>query len=362
MNLRGLLVLAALASASAINSKTAVLVELDSKPMGNALLSTIHLQLETGAPVDEIVSLLDSIKEDLQAQQKAADDLNTKRETYCATYSSIYKLNIESAKSDISYNEGILEVSRPALASTLVSISENEAKLASLEAERARAAQQRQDEHETWQNYDYEFEDSIAAVYEAIEIVSELKYSDSTELVQIRMSEIQTRISKSMNKFQNNLYGPSVAALAQLATSADQSTVDRIVELLEALAEDLISAQGQDGVSEEEKQAAWEQYDSDLSADIESTKETLSQLRDKKASLETTIATAEENLAAAQSKKASNEQLLDELNAQCDNWRNVYRKESAERSEEVQSVDEVIVIVREELVGMESYLDERVNA
>lgn len=331
MNLRGLLVLAALASASAINSKTAVLVELDSKPMGNALLSTIHLQLETGAPVDEIVDLLASIKADLLQQQSAADDLHATRQAYCSLYSGIYNANINTAKADISYNEGILEVSRPALDSTKVSISENEAKLASLEAERVRAAEQRQQEYETWLNYDAEFEDSVAAVYEAIEIVSELKYSVGTELVQIRMSEIQTRISKSMNKFQNNLYGPSVAALAQLATSADQSTVDRIVELLEALAEDLINAKGQDTESENAKQAAWEKYDSDLSADIESTKNTLALLRDRKASLESTIATAEENLAAAKSKKATNEQLLDELNAQCENWRNVYYKESAER-------------------------------
>jgi septal ring factor EnvC (AmiA/AmiB activator) len=331
MNLRGLLVLAALASASAMKSKAAVLVELDTKPMGNALLSTIHLQLETGAPVDEIVGLLSAIKGDLLAQQTAADELHKSREEYCAFYSGTYSANIESAKTQIAYNEGVLEVSRPALDNTNVLISDNETRLASLEAERVRAAKQREEEKNTWAFYDEEYKDSIAAVYEALDIVTDLKYKGGSELIQIRMSEVQRRISKSMNKFQNNLYGPSVAALAQLATSADQKTVDRIRELLSALAKDLTAAQGQDTDSENQKQAIWEGYDSDLHVNIEGTKNTLADLRNRKASLEATIAKAEEDLAAAKAKKASNEELLAQLNAQCENWRSVYHRETAER-------------------------------
>ncbi len=44
------LVLTALPSAFAINSKTAFLLEVERKPMGNALF---HLQLETAAPIFE---------------------------------------------------------------------------------------------------------------------------------------------------------------------------------------------------------------------------------------------------------------------------------------------------------------------
>ena len=332
MNLRGLLVLGALASAYAFVPGTQVLVELDNKPMGNALLSTVHLQLETGAPVDEIVSLLDSIKTDLLQQQDDADLLNQNRKVYCSVYDSLYSINIEEAKQAITLNEDILARDRPALASTKDLISKTEAELQAYNDEKVRAAEQREEEHEAWVNHDAEYEDSIAATYEAIDLVRELKYNvGSTELVQIRFSEIQTRISKSMNKYHNNLYGPSVTALAELATSADQGTVAKIIELLEALADDLTVASHQDADSEDQAQANWEQYDSDLADTISNTEAYLVSLNDQKASLELSISTAEEDLASAQDKKAANEKLLADLTAQCENWTNTYLRETSER-------------------------------
>jgi len=165
-----------------------------------------------------------------------------------------------------------------------------------------------------------------------------------------------------MSKYQNNLYGPSVAALAQIATSADQSTVARIIELLEALADDLTVASQEDTDSENQKQADWEQYDSDLDAAIADTERLLESLYSKKASLELSISTAEENLANAQKSKAENEALLDELTNQCAAWKIAYIRTTQERSEELESVDQVTELVTEELVGMEGYLNERVNA
>jgi len=88
----------------------------------------------------------------------------------------------------------------------------------------------------------------------------------------------------------------------------------------------------------------------------------LESLYSKKASLELSISTAEENLANAQKSNAENEALLDELTNQCAAWKNAYIRTTQERSEELESVDQVIELVTEELVGMEGYLNERVNA
>jgi len=300
---------------------------------------------------------------DGDSRQTPADAQEAIREEYCSVYTDIYEDNIRIAKDQIAYNEGILAVDRPALESTLVSIEQNEEKLAGLKAEKERAKNQRDEEHETWATYDAEYEDSISAVYEAIEIVKDLQYSTKgSELIQIRLTDIQARIAKSMSKYQNNLYGPSVAALAQIATSADQSTVARIIELLEALADDLTVASQEDTDSENQKQADWEQYDSDLDAAIADTERLLESLYSKKASLELSISTAEENLANAQKSKAENEALLDELTNQCAAWKIAYIRTTQERSEELESVDQVTELVTEELVGMEGYLNERVNA
>lgn len=332
MSLKGLLLLGTVAFAVALPRGAEVLVELDQKPMGNALLSTVHLQLEADTPVEEILELLESIALDLQQQQEQADIKHNNDVDYCREMTEFYQANIDDAKNSINYNTDALQRDRPALVDVNTEISNTEGQLAAHKDSREKAKERREQDHELFLEYNEEFEDSVSACDEAIEIVRDLKYEQkSTNIIAIQLENIQTRITKSMSQHQRSLYGPSIAALVQVAVKADQNTVDRIIELLTDLRDDLALAQEEDKKAEDSAQAAWEQYDIDIAETIQKTQDALDRLNQEKSRLQDSIKLAEELLAQAEEKKANNEVLLDNQNKQCNDWEEIYKRETKER-------------------------------
>lgn len=332
MSLKGLLLLGTVAFAVALPRGAEVLVELDQKPMGNALLSTVHLQLEADTPVEEILELLESIALDLQQQQEQADIKHNNDVDYCREMTEFYQANIDDAKNSINYNTDALQRDRPALVDVNTEISNTEGQLAAHKDSREKAKERREQDHELFLEYNEEFEDSVSACDEAIEIVRDLKYEQkSTNIIAIQLENIQTRITKSMSQHQRSLYGPSIAALVQVAVKADQNTVDRIIELLTDLRDDLALAQDEDKKAEDSAQAAWEQYDIDIAETIQKTQDALDRLNQEKSRLQDSIKLAEELLAQAEEKKANNEVLLDNQNKQCNDWEEIYKRETKER-------------------------------
>lgn len=330
MSLKGLLLLGAVAFAAALPRGAEVLVELDKTPMGSALLSTVHLQLETETPVDDILSLLQEIADDLAAQQTSADNTYRDAMTLCKEMTEFYEGQIEEAKNEIQTQQANLDRDRPELERVKDLITKNEGILRDQEAEKESAANKRKEDNELFKQRDAEFTDSVEACEEAIEIVRELKY-ENKDTIALQLGSIKTRISKSMNDLQSSLYGPSIKALVQVAAKADPVTVDSIISLIDALRADLEKAQIEDQDAEKRAQEAWEKFDSDLAKAIEGTKQTLDGLRKDKTDLENAIKDAEEALANAKTKKANNEGLLKTLTESCNEKTRVYEKETEER-------------------------------
>jgi chromosome segregation ATPase len=334
MSLKGLLLLGVVAFATAIPRGAEVLVELDQTPMGSALLSTIHLQLETETPVDDIVSLLQEIADDLSKQQDDDDRIYKDAMTHCEEMKKFYNGQIDEAKNEINTQEANLARDRPELERVKGEITTNEQTLKNQESDRKAAAQKREDDNKLFKERDAEFEDSVKACNEAVEILNDLKYEkkyEAKDLVALQLSNIKTRISKSMNDMQSGLYGPSIKALVQVAANGDEVTVETIISLIKTLRDDLDNARTQDTAAETKAQATWENYDSDIAEAIEGTKDTLKRLNKDKSDLETAIRDAEDALRNAETKKSNNEGLLKTLIDSCDAKTSKYNNDLSER-------------------------------
>ena len=334
MSLKGLLLLGAVAFAAALPRGAEVLVELDQTPMGSALLSTVHLQLETETPVDDIVSILQEIADDLESQQKRDDGNYSEAMTHCKEMTAFYNGQIEDAKNEIKTQTANLDRDVPELKRVNGQITQKEDELKKHENDKKSAAQKRKEDNELFNERDAEYEDSVKACEEAVGILREMKYeqkSESKEVAVLQLRSIENRISKSMNEFQSSLYGPSIKALVQVAAGGDEVTVDYIIALIQELGDDLAKARGEDQVSENDAQKAWEEYDSDLAKAIEGTKSTLEGLREDKSDLEKAIEDAENALRNANDKKKSNEDLLKSLTESCGEKTRVYEKDRTDR-------------------------------
>lgn len=306
-----------------------ILAQLSTKPMGNALLGIVQLQLKTGAPIEEIVELLGSIQEDLEDQQDTADTERAEHQQTCETNINLYENTIADTKNNIDNLETLITESKAELDSTESQIATTEEEIESLETEYANAKAQREAEHEEWAGYDAEYSDSIDAIDEAIDLIATLKTGDAA-LIQTKLIALQVRISKSV-KGSRALYAPLVASLAEVASKADQGTVHKILDLLAELRSELSASQSEDTEIEDQRQADYDSYSASIEATIIKKQSHLANLKEKKTYLEKTIAQAESDLVNAQNKLATYEDLLEQQIAQCDEWEATYQRETSER-------------------------------
>ena len=352
------------ASASSLRSSevNTILAQVDSNPLGGALLSTIHLQMKTGAPLDEIVDLLQVIRDDLNDKQAAADDLHALHEKECEDNLASFAQAVEEANQAIDYNENLIATSQAELARTETEIANAQNLIEQYAGEIQSEHDTRAAQKELFETYDFEFGDAVAAIDECIEIISELLDEETAPaLVQTQMHALSQRMSTAMSKKQHSLYGNTIASLVELTTGADQDSVQQIIDLLERLKAEFSVAQNQDQDTEAERQSSYEKRVADLEAAKLAQEEYLAQQQDKKASLEATIAQAEADLAAAKDKKKENEDLIALWTDKCEERRQKYFRETDERAAEQDVIDQVEAIVNDRILSMDGYLEDRVN-
>jgi hypothetical protein len=82
-----------------LNSSTAkqALAEIDNTFYGKLLLDTIDLQLTSGGAIDDIITLLDEIVDELNADQADANDKNATDQAHCEDQGGAYKNEVDTA-------------------------------------------------------------------------------------------------------------------------------------------------------------------------------------------------------------------------------------------------------------------------
>jgi predicted nucleic acid-binding Zn-ribbon protein len=340
---------------------SAVFVQLDSKPMGNALLSLVQMHMQAGGALDELIVLLGEIRDSLLSQQTEDDELFKSQNATCNENTEIYQTELDSAETQIETSSDSLDNLRPALETLEREIETSKSALSTLESEQSAASEDRSSAAAIYAKNDYDFSDAIAAIEEAIDLMSQLKTESDVEFVQVGLKSLEARISRGLNKSSRMLFGVAVTSLAEMATTADQALVKRIIDLLEQIKQALKDSQKDDAETEEKAAAEYADYNKMLQDEIDSTKQRLNEQESKETQLQEQIETEEDNLAAAETKKETYSKLLDEQVAQCDNWKATYQTNTDNRSDELDVIDQVIKIVDERIVTMEGYLNERVN-
>mmetsp|Transcript_14522 Transcript_14522/g.14619 ORF Transcript_14522/g.14619 Transcript_14522/m.14619 type:complete len:199 (+) Transcript_14522:495-1091(+) len=193
-----------------------------------------------------------------------------------------------------------------------------------------------------------------------IKLTTQLKYEDANVvLIQQELTALKGRIEKEIEKTDKIMYKPVIASLAQIARSANLETVDEIIRILDNLKTDLIASKGEDMKVEEQAQKVYEQYAATISNTISSSQQDIDSLRSKKERLETSVEAAESDIANSREKIQNYKQMLGDQEKLCEQWKEIYLREDAEREMEIESIYKVVELVNSEILGVKAYLGQR---
>lgn len=348
-------------------SSKSVLRRVDSTQYGELLLDVIALQLETTDAVGDILGVLDEILADLSSKQSSADEENEDNVEYCNNKGDEYNEIIYQAELDISVANSLIQEFEAEKLRLENEIDRVEAAMEKNRNDKESAINQRAADNATYLGRLAEHEESIDACVEAIELLEQLSNTSSPSLIQVRKTS--TTLMNLREKIQKmssitSTYTPFLKVLLEIAASqenfSNQDTVNQVNQLLSDLKSDLEHSKI-DLVDEEDKaQIAHDEY--------------IIQLDGIYASLELELNELYLNLSAAIENLRIQRNIVDEATTLLNNTRasldaliilckeqaDRYARETEERNEEVEVVDEVKQI----FVGMEGemkdYMKERV--
>lgn len=214
---------------------------LNESNTGQMLLSLAQLHLQTEGAIDDLVQAITYLYNDLEQKiSKENDNWDDSTSQHNQRVNDL-ESNINYADSDVKTStqklENVLEPLKEQIMNEITSLSE---KIDNNREATKETKEQREQEKEEYNSKLKEIQDCITACDEAIEFVNELINSNPS-LLQIRKAKSSvSKIQKALGK--NNQYSPLIKALTQLALDqnfSDQETVQKIIDLLTNLKENL---------------------------------------------------------------------------------------------------------------------------
>ena len=243
------------------------------------LLSLAQLHLQMGGPVEDLEDAISELYADLD--QKIYDENDN-----WAVTSNSHEKRVDELQSNIDYADGDVKTSIQKLENVLVPLEQQiEAEIETV-TDRIqvnndaieREKSQRESDARDYNEKVKEHQDGIDACDEAIKLVNELMNS-SPSLIQIRKAKNSVaNIQKKLGK--KNQYSPLIKALTQLAIDqnfSDQDTVQKIVDLLENLRENLTSSLQSINNDEKSAQQNYQDWLDQLNQELDELETTLDQ-------------------------------------------------------------------------------------
>lgn len=183
-----------------------------------------------------VLETLESVRDNLEADQDAADKKNATDQADCEEDINLLtktiadlKKTIDSLKLVINENELILAQAQKNLAQAE---SDWENVVKSIETGTA----QREAEHKEWANKDYELSVDITTVEEGIRLVQHMLHG-------VSFAEIEGRYNKVLAQMQTrsgSIFKPMVVQLTQLASKFNYENVQKVIELLDNIRKGLV--------------------------------------------------------------------------------------------------------------------------
>lgn len=260
---------------------------LEKTKTGNMLVSLAQLHFQMEGPIEDLTDAITDLYADLE--QKVSDENNN-----WAVTSSQHDQRVEELQNNIDYADGDVKSAIQKLENHLAPLKEqiqegfttlNE-RIAENQDSTARENKQREQNLADYNENVKEHNDGIGACDEAIILVNELVNS-TPSLIQIRKAKNSVaNIQKKLGK--KNEYSPLIKALTQLALDqnfSDQETVEKIVDLLNNLRDNLTNTLQQ---LNKEEASAQENYEERITQLAEELVELQTTLEARKLDLQTT--------------------------------------------------------------------------
>lgn len=325
------------------------LILIDSTDYGKRLLDTIQIELQSQGNVDNILKILNELKDDLINQQNIANGLHDEKvqectvtiEDYTQTINSL-ALRIEELEKSIPEISSKLDIVKSKLSTKEKEISELNEELESYDSD------YKQDK-EDYEKRVKDHRDALQAVDAALEYLEGLKGSQAGE----GRPETSEKIAGEEAAEAYNS-----ANLIQLG--ADQATIDKLISKL-------TSIKGNLSASIDDENTRHEQAESDYNTTRGKIVVTLSDLTSakdnliiEKGALETELNIAEQELASKKIQKSQTEDLKAKKEKECEDAEITYNNNKKKRSEEVSTVDAIVEILKNKSLGeVDKYIENR---
>lgn len=267
------------------------LIQTSSKlPENDNILAEIMDLIDAGAPVDRILELMDSIRDDTEDEQRAHDEKNAADTAKCErdeanerTKIANYNANIEHLSSVIEIKtdkierlEGELATKRNQIATTERNIENNEALNVQVEDRRAR-------EISFYEANKADHEEAIRAVIDVTERIYNLgNIGEAASLLEQSLLSISSR----PNSKAGNLMSNTVDMLRTMAAVKGPQNERTLVDLLNRLRSELEGSLEDLAEADSSNQAAYEAEIADIVAEHATLVSVLAQLNSQRESLE----------------------------------------------------------------------------
>lgn len=323
----------------------AQLQEISNNEFGKKILDTIALQLKNKSPIGDIATMLAEIRQDLVLQEEEADNLHAAQELECEEEITEYTRRIDEAQ--VARDDAQIEIS---LLEGEIAVLENDiaSKAHQLEILDARDLALRAEREEEAFNFAAR-QANLAEVLEAIDLIIEKLGGISPNADNSAVLAQLTKIGKSN----------PILALAQVASSFNAESLNRINEKLETLRESLENTVAENEAEEERSIADFESTIGELAitrknvatAKAES-EGSLAQNQGALALQNNILEEAVEELASSLAGKANKEEV-------CAQWAATWERNKEVRTNELNLIAKVQNIIATKLDSTAEFFQQR---
>ena len=333
---------------------------------GRHLFDTIQLQLSLKGGVDDVIRLIERLRDSIVDEQGSADTAHGDFQESCTTTINEHNDEIANQEAKVIDADILINDLGPKLTEAEDNKVTAEADLETKTGERDAADARRQEESELHAEAIGEYDAAIAACEEAITLVTEnllatgFLQTDARSPVMIQMTKHAAAIRKVAPS-----YAGLIKALVQLSSDdnihSDQSMISRLIDLIERLKQSLINAKAKDIENEATLQADYETEMEALDAVIEGLEDTIDTLTTNINTWGPQVADAEVAKAAAEAIINTTTTLLNDKITECNAEQESYDTETARRNDERDICQEAIDLLVTEFTGKSEKVMEAVG-
>ena len=353
------LIVLATSSSLRSNEVKSTLLQVDQSTLGNAILSTIHLQMMSGGATDTIKELLVEIKEDLQQQAADSQTEATAASEKCESDRATQQGQVDDYQGQIDDYAAQIAADADRKAQVTSDLADANARNTTLHGDLDSLDSTREEQAAMHAAFDGDYDKAIQACEDCIDIIRRLEDTDNPDDVEKALEGPVSLVLAQMDDQMKLEYGPTIESLAQLALTADQGAVAEIINLLEEIIQKFKDARDAQGTDEA---TAIDNYNAARQNILDAITENNTEIARLEGALaELNSSTAEESKAAAERDLDLAQAALDDLNDACDVEAGQYAQKGIDISEEIAIIEQVEGIIASQIDPFEDYLVERAD-